>query len=163
MTVTLKHRLMVIVIFFLVLSGCKGLESRDIIEVKWHTLEEGIETAMKQNKPCVVDFFAGQGCPRCEKLEKYVYSNPVIARRLNTEFVPIRIDLTKPLTPEEKALGEKYDYKNECLLLFLTPDGQIVKDPMGKKLCFVDYIPPDWFLKYLDLAKERAMKQGGRK
>ncbi len=155
-------RLLTILIGFLfvVLYGCAGLQTKSV-KVHWYTLEEGLKIAKSQGKPCVVDFFAGQGCPRCEKLQKYVYSNPEIANRLNTEFVPIRIDLTKPLSPQEKALGEKYDYKNECLLLFMSPDGKIVKDPMGKKLCFIDYIPPEWFMRYLDLTKSKAMKTTG--
>ncbi len=140
----------------MVLFSCATIETRKA-EVKWYSLSEGLKIAKAEKKPCVVDFYFGKECPRCEKLDKYVYSNPDIVRRLNTEFVPIRIDLTRPLTPEEKALGEKYDYKNDCLLLFMSPDGKIVKTPAGKKLCFVDYIPPEWFMKYLDMAKSQAM------
>ncbi len=123
--------------------------------VKWLSLQEGMEKAKTEKKPMIVDFFFGKGCPRCEKLEEGVYKNPAIAKKIMDDFIPIRVDLTKKLTAEEEKLGNQYDYKNDCLLLFLGPGGTIIKDPSGKRLCFVDNVEPDVFIKYLDTVKKQ--------
>ncbi len=121
--------------------------------VKWYTLAEGQLKSKAEGKPVIVDFFFGKGCPRCEFLEKEVYRNPSIAKKIMEDFIPIRIDLTKKLSKEEKELGEKYEFKNDCLLIFLDRSGNLVKDATGKKLCFIDKVDPDEFIKYLDTVK----------
>ncbi|MDA8433924.1 MAG: DUF255 domain-containing protein [Nitrospiraceae bacterium] len=125
--------------------------------VNWHTLKDGMEKARAETKPVVIDFFFGKGCPRCEFLEKEVYSNPAIAKKINDDFVPIRVDLNKKLSSEERSLGEKYNFKSDCLLIFLNANGDLVKEE-GKKLCFIDKVEPDDFIKYLDAAKAKAAK-----
>src|SRR5512143_1654217 len=102
-------------------------------EVKWLALKEGTEKAKIEKKPMIVDFFFGKGCPRCEVLEKSVYGNPSIAKKIMDDFVPIRVDLTKKLSGEEEALGNKFEYKKDCMLLFLDYEGNVIKDPSGKK------------------------------
>lgn len=123
--------------------------------IKWLPLTEGMEKAKAEKKPMIVDFFFGKGCPRCEILQKEVYDDPAIAKKIMDEFVPIRVDLTKKLSPEEEKLGNQYDYKNDCLLLFLDHEGGIIKDPAGKRLCFADTVGPEWFVKYLDMIKKQ--------
>ncbi len=142
----------------MLVTGCATTGGTKRESIKWYSLEEGKVLAKRLNRPCVVDFHFSRGCPRCEKLEKYVYSNREIIHKLNTEFIPIRIELSGELTPEEKALGERFKYNNECLLLFMDPEGNVIKDPSGKNLCFVDYIEPEWFIRYLDMAKQRALR-----
>ena len=123
--------------------------------VKWFSMQEGFAKAKIEKKPLIVDFFYGKGCPRCEKLQKYVYSDPIISKKIMDDFVPIRIDLTKPLTEEEDALGKKFDYKMDCLLLFLDHNGEVISDSKGKRLCFVDNVEPEWFVSYLDMIKKK--------
>ncbi|MBI5075889.1 MAG: thioredoxin family protein [Nitrospirae bacterium] len=127
-------------------------------DVRWSSLKDGMVKAKAEKKPIIVDFFFGKGCPRCEKLEKFIYSEPKIAKKINDDFVPIFIDLTKPLTKEEEALGNKYDYKNDCLMLFLDYDMNLLKDPTGNKMCFVDHVEPDIFNGYLDMMKGQMKK-----
>ncbi len=146
------------IIFFLFIFtiGCASTNNIKKESIRWYNLDEGMRLARELNRPCVVDFHFPDGCPRCDKLEKYVYSNRKIIYKLNTEFIPIRINLAKKLTPEEEALGKRFKYGNECMLLFMDSSGKIIKDPWGKNLCFVDYIEPEWFLKYLDMAKKKT-------
>jgi len=126
--------------------------------VKWYSLKDGTVKAKTEKKPIIVDFFYGPGCPRCEKLEKGVYADPKIAKKINDDFVSIFIDLTKPLAKEEEDLGNKYDYKNHCLLLFLDPEMNLIDDPSGKKMCFVDDIEPYIFIGYLEMIKGQMKK-----
>jgi len=141
-------------ILLLVLIGL-GLSSQAFAvgNVKWYTLKEGMEKAKAEKKPVIVDFFFGKGCPRCEFLEKEVYSNPAIAKKIMDGFVPIMIDLTKKLTPDEEKLGNKYEFKSDCLLIFLDYEENLLKDPKEKKLCFIDKIDPEEFIQYLDSLK----------
>jgi thiol:disulfide interchange protein len=126
-------------------------------QLKWFSLQEGMEKAKAEKKPMIVDFFYGKGCPRCEFLQKNIYENPKIAQKIMDDFVPIRVDLTKKLTKDEERLGNQYDFKNDCLLLFLDPQANIIKEK-GKRLCFVDKIDPDEFVKYLDTIKDELPK-----
>ncbi len=126
-------------------------------ELKWFSLQEGMEKAKAEKKPKIVDFFYGKGCSRCEFLQKNVYDSPKIAQKIMDDFVPIRVDLTKKLTKDEEKLGNQYDFKNDCLLLFLDPQANIIKEK-GKRLCFVDKVDPDEFVKYLDTIKGELPK-----
>ena len=127
-------------------------------EIKWVSLKDGMEKAKALKKPMIVDFYFGKGCARCEALQKGVYDNPSIARKIMADFIPIKIDLTKKLSDEERKLGNQYDFKNDCLLLFLDNNGTIIRDPGGKSLCFVSTVEPQWFVKYLDMIKARYNK-----
>lgn len=143
------------ILFALVLSSSASAVGGD---VRWCSLKDGMAKAKAENKPIIVDFFFGKGCPRCEKLEKGVYTNPQIVRKINEDFVPILINLAKPLSKEEETLGNKYDYKNDCLMLFLDPELTIIKDPSGKKMCFVEDIEPEIFIGYLDMIRGQMKK-----
>ena len=57
--------------------------------------------------------------------------------------------------PSEK----KYDYKSDCLLLFLDYDGNVIKNPEAGRMCFPDKIEPEVFIKYLDSVKNRMFKK----
>jgi thiol-disulfide isomerase/thioredoxin len=122
-------------------------------EIQWYSLKEGTEKAINEKKPTIVDFWFGVECPRCVRLQEDVYNNPIIAKKIMADFIPIRIDLSKPLSPEEEPLGEKFDYKSECLLIFLDHEGEVLSDSQGKRLCFIDTVDPDWFVSYLDMVK----------
>ena len=126
--------------------------------IHWLSLDPGMKEAKAENKPLIVDFYYGKGCPRCEAMQQQVYSNPAIAAKVMKDFVPVRIDLKKKLTKEEEDLGNKYNFKNDCLLLFLDPKGQIINDTMGKKMCFINKINPQWFIDYLNMVESYYRK-----
>lgn len=123
---------------------------------KWLSLKEGMEKSKTEKKPLIVDFFYGKGCPRCEELQKDTYDEPSIAKKIMDDFIPVRIDLRNKLTEEEEAFGNRFDYKNECMLIFLDCNGDVIKDPFGKKLCFMDTVEPEQFIAYLDMIKAEA-------
>lgn len=122
--------------------------------IKWHSLKEGKERAKREGRPMIVDFAIAEGCPRCEAMQKNIYSKKEIADKINMDFIPVLIDLAKELTDDEKRLGEEYDFKNDCLLIFLDPDGKVIKEPSGKRLCFVEPLEPSIFIRYLDMVKD---------
>jgi hypothetical protein len=105
---------------------------------------------IKKKKPMLIDFSVYEGCHRCEFMQKYVYSNDEIVDKINSDFIPIIIDLAKTLTPEEKSLGEKYDYQEDCLLLFLNHNKEVIHNQDDGKMCFADKIEPKVFINYLN-------------
>ena len=124
--------------------------------VNWLSLKDGLDKAKKEKKPVIVDFAVDPvKCPRCSFLAKNVYSSSEIVAKINDEFVPVLIDLGKDITPEEKSLGDKYDFKNDCMLLFLDYEANIIKDPLGKTMCFIDKVEPEVFIDYLEYVKEK--------
>ena len=126
--------------------------------IQWYSLKDGMEKAKQEKKPSIVDFWYGEECPRCARLQKEVYSDPLISKKIMDDFVPIKVDLTKDLTEEEEALGNKFDFKHDCLLLFLDHNAEVISDTQGKRLCFMDSVDPEWFVAYLDMIK-RSYKE----
>jgi thioredoxin-related protein len=142
-----------LVVLFLVLSVPFAEGADDVIT--WHSLSQGRKKARIEKKPMVVDFYTDHACPRCREMERHVYRNPEIARKLNSEFIAVRIDLGRELEFEEKMLGERYGYREDCLLLFLDRNEKVMKDASGKGLCFTSAVTPDAFLDYLEVAREK--------
>ena len=154
----MKAAILITFLFFVfagnILAGEKYAE-----KVNWHSLKDGLKKARVEKKPLLVDFGVVKGCPRCQFLIKNVYNNDEIVKKINSDFVPVFIDLNKDLTSDEKALGERYDYKGDCLLLFLDSEGNVIKDPEGGKMCFADKVEPEVFIKYLEQVKNAAIKK----
>jgi len=144
-----------LVIMLLVLGLSSSLAATAKDDLIWLPLSEGTAKAKAEKKPMLVDFFYGTGCPRCEALEKEGYKSEAIIQRITAGFIPIRVDLTKQLTKEEEILGEKYNYKEECLLLFLDSEGVIMTDSEGENLRFTSAIESEMLLRYLDMAKDK--------
>lgn len=146
---TMKKVLLLIVLFMTMVSS----HSFAADGIKWYSLKDGMEKAKQEKMPLIVDFWYGEGCPRCARMQKNIYGDPLIVKKIMDDFIPIKIDLAKPLTAEEEALGDKYEYKHECLLLFLDHNGEVLSDTGGKRLCFMDSVDPEWFVSYLDMVK----------
>ncbi len=118
--------------------------------VNWKSLQEGLTMSETIQKPALVVLGVEEGCHRCEFIQKNVYGNDEVQQKINTDFIPIFIDLDKPLTSQEIALGEKYDFKHDCLLLFLNHKGEVIHNPDVGEMCFVGKIEPQEFIEYLD-------------
>jgi thioredoxin-related protein len=125
-------------------------DSKYAWKVHWKSLDDGMKIASSEGKPMLVDFGVHEGCERCEFMQKNVYSSDKIVDKINRDFVPIFIDLGEDLTPDERALGERHDYHDECLLLFLDHQKEPFFNEAGGKMCFVEQIEPDVFIRYLD-------------
>lgn len=139
--------------------GCQTTGGTKTSEtIRWRTLNEGRVEAKERSLPCLVDFYFGPECHRCKQLDRNVYSNPYVIHRVNEEFVPVRIDLQKALSDEEQALMEKMETGGECMLLFLHPDGRVITDVSGVRVCTMGMITPEQFIEYLDRALNNAQR-----
>lgn len=148
----------------LALSACAGLLPTEPSVhpgglVAWHTLAEGKSLASAQGKPLLVDYYVPSGCSRCETMDRQVWSNPEISAQVNEGFVPVRVNLTQPLTDDERELGARYDFHFDCLLLFLDSEGKVLEKTGGGRMCFADFVDPKWFLDLLAQAREAAARR----
>ena len=155
-------------LFALFLAACAGTSqgphanhgggggAGDPGSVNWYSLAEGKELAWVQEKPMLVDFYVPEGCDRCESMVQEVYGNEEIAGLINERFVPVRINLAGNMSREEAELGRKYDYQYECLLLFLDHAGEVIEKAGGGRMCFAEFVKPEWFKEYLNHASQVA-------
>jgi len=155
----------------LVLAGCTAVDHATMHKsgklgpryapmVNWYTLAEGRAIALREKKPMLVDFAVPENCSRCTFLQNNVYNRDEIVAKINGDFIPIWCDLSGDLTPEEMKLGEAFDYKDDCLLLFLDHRGEIIKDPEGVNMCFPDKVEPQVFIDYLDYVLKEFVPAG---
>jgi len=120
--------------------------------IQWRTLKQGKEEATRRDMPVLVDFYFTKVCPRCVALEKDVYANEQLAERINQQFIPVRVYLNKELNREEKKLMDELKSGGECILAFLDPEGEIVKDDKGVQISTMEMIPPEKYTWYMDQA-----------
>lgn len=63
--------------------------------------EEGMEYAIKVNKPVLLDF-TGHSCANCRRMEESVWSDPEVLRRIKEDFVLISLYVDDKTDLEEK-------------------------------------------------------------
>lgn len=122
------------------------------IPMDWYSLSEGREVALKEHKPIMLDFYAPEGCYRCELYAKHIWSNPELKTLVEEEFVLVRVNLAANMTSEEVAIGRKYDYNYDCMLIFLDCTGEIIEEASGGNMCFADFVKPEFFRQKMDHA-----------
>lgn len=109
--------------------------------------EEGMAAARAQGKPVIVDF-TGFGCVNCRKMEAAVWTDPVVAERLNNDYVLISlfVDDKTPL-PEHiqvteadgtsrtlRTVGDKWSYLQRYKFGFNAQPFYVTLDHDGKPL-----------------------------
>ncbi len=128
----------------------------------FHDLESGMAEAKRTGKPMLVDF-TGYGCANCRKMEDYVWPVPDINRVINDEFVLVSlyVDAKSELPKEEQfiyetsngtkkpilTIGNKWatlqteTFKSatQPLYALLSPDGELLTDPVGYTPAVEDY------------------------
>ncbi len=146
-----SQALVPLLLFAFLLSACQTLSVEKRPElIQWRTLEVGKAEAAATGKPCLVDFFYSEECPRCAALLNGIYTDQSVADKINRNFIPIRVDLTRPLSKEERQVADEMNSGNECILLFLDPTGKVVKNHKGIAICTMDMMGKEEFVGYLD-------------
>ena len=61
-------------------------------QVEWKTIEQAAKTDSKTNaKLYFVDFYTSW-CGWCKKMDRETFTNPVVAKILNTYYIPVKFD-----------------------------------------------------------------------
>ena len=117
----------------------------------WLSTEtEGLIAASKDCKPIVMDFFA-EWCEACHDLDKFTFTDDRIKELVSKEFIPIKIDATKP-TPDVQKILMKYGVLGLPTILFLDSKGNVITD-----LSLSGFLHADEFLELLKKADARQM------
>jgi thiol:disulfide interchange protein DsbD len=73
--------------------------------------DQAIACARQQNKPLFIDF-TGHGCTNCREMEAAVWSDPLVLRKLQNDFVVVALYVDdKTELPESEWYTSKYDSK----------------------------------------------------
>jgi len=113
--------------------------------------EQTLQEAQSLKKPVIIDFYA-TWCSPCRELEEVTFHNAAVVKEAESDFVMVKVDLTKGGKPLHDRLLKEYDVKGVPTILFLDRYGKERRD-----LRLVDYLPPDQFF-----ARMAEIKKTGR-
>ncbi|MDD2793438.1 MAG: cytochrome c biogenesis protein CcdA [Sediminibacterium sp.] len=81
--------------------------------VAYFTLEEGMAAARALNKPVMLDF-TGHSCANCRKMEKEVWKDPEVLKRMRNDFVLVSLYVDEST---ELPVAEQYRNKDGDLMV----------------------------------------------
>ncbi len=90
-------------------------------------LQEAFKQAKAENKPIFVDFYTSY-CAPCKIMDEYVFTAPDLAQLLNSNFVNYHYNCEDF---DAYPFMNKYNVTNYPTLLFLRPDGTVIKSIVG--------------------------------
>jgi thioredoxin-like negative regulator of GroEL len=90
-------------------------------EVDWRgDYNAARKEAAEKGKPIILDF-GFEGCQYCRKLDATTFRDAEVIKRLNGQFVPLRIDIQK-----DPVLAEKLNLQQYPTVVFASPEGHIL-------------------------------------
>jgi thioredoxin:protein disulfide reductase len=111
---------------------------------------ETLKAAQNLNKPVIIDFYA-TWCTPCREIEEVAFHDPSVVKQAESDFVMIKVDVTKGGNPLYERLLTQYEVKGVPTIVFLDAGGK-----ERRNLRLVDFIPPDQLL-----GRMAALKKGG--
>lgn len=119
--------------------------SIDAFAINWrYNLSEALKTAKSQQKPIMVDFYT-EWCGWCKKLDSDTYTDSAV-KKLAEDFICVKLDGDK-----EQDLVRKYNISGYPTIIFLSPEGTVVKQ-------FAGYLGPADFAKTMQGILEKTKK-----
>jgi len=83
------------IVVLMAIAGCSG--SRDL--VRWIPLKRALSLQKQSNQPILFYFFS-KSCVYCKLMQLNTFSDPEVAKQINSVFIPVKLDI------EEKREGE---------------------------------------------------------
>jgi thioredoxin-related protein len=136
-----------VVVLSLVLLGCPGHSSA--ANITWYSYDQGLAIAKEKHKKIYINFYA-DWCGYCKKMEKETFVDNDIARFLNENFIPVRLNSDK-----EQELSKKYSVRGLPTSLFLSETGETIGSQPG-------YMGPKDFMTVLKFVHEEKYKNGSK-
>lgn len=112
--------------------------------------DEVLQEARKLNKPVIIDFYA-TWCTPCNELEEITFHDASVVNQADSNFVMVKVDVTKGGNPVYERLLREYEIKGVPTIVFMDNSGK-----ENRSLRLVDFLPPDQFLGLM-----AQLKKGG--
>ncbi len=87
---------------------------------------EKLSEAKAAHQPVIMDFYA-DWCLPCHELDRFTYANPQVIQAL-AGFKKLKVDLTRPDTPEAEEVVGRFHILGVPTILFLDRDGAEVEE-----------------------------------
>ena len=112
-------------------------------QIRWlDWSNSAFDKAKKENKLVLLSISA-VWCHWCHNLDKETYSHPAVVKKINSEFVPVRVD-----TDVRPDINDRYNLGGWPSVAVLRHDGSLVSGVL--------YEPPEKFLAFIEHSKELA-------
>jgi thioredoxin-like negative regulator of GroEL len=89
--------------------------------------QEAFAAAKRQHKPVLVKFWQ-PGCAPCAALDREVFADGQIGRRVEASFVPLSVDVR-----QDTSLARRYGVRWTPALVVVTAEGALVAGPAGPR------------------------------
>jgi thioredoxin 1 len=131
-----KNIFLFLMLFTTIFLGCTNNKAdstseTDAIETGIHffkgNFKDALDKAKTENKLVFMDAYASW-CGPCKAMQKNVFPDPLVGKVFDDKFVSVAYDME---IGEGLELSAKYPVKGYPTLLFLSPDGNIVRSELG--------------------------------
>ncbi len=93
--------------------------------IHWQNdIEKAKILSQKTQRPLLVDFWASW-CTACLEMEKTVWKNPALVKILNENYIPLKLDFSKPSEDIEKMLAQWNIVGLPAVVVFHSPSSDI--------------------------------------
>ncbi len=115
-------------------------------KIPWQSYAETqFQTAIAQNKPIILDFYA-DWCIPCKELEEITFQDQQVVQ-MSRQFVLFKVDITGGMSAEIDKLRKQFNVKGVPTIIFINPQGE--PQPALRILGFVE---PEEFIKKMKAA-----------
>jgi len=113
-------------------------------EIKWQTLQDGMNLAKKENKPLYVFIFSSH-CGWCRKFKQNTLSNSDIINTLSEKFISAKLNTSSNQKQEfngkkatQRQLASMFGIRGVPTSVFMDSEGKVITKIPG-------YAPPETF------------------
>ncbi|MFW6347946.1 MAG: cytochrome c biogenesis protein CcdA [Cyclonatronaceae bacterium] len=107
--------------------------------------EEKLETAVAENRPVMIDFYA-DWCIPCLELERMTFTDGQVMEAAD-DMMRLKVDLTNFDSPESEALRQEFNIAGVPTIVFINAEGQEVSEAR-----VIGFLKPEAFLQRIDMA-----------
>ena len=101
-----KIQIILIALIFTTITGIQAQDDQKTT-VKWYSIEEAEKLSKEQGKKVMIDVYT-DWCGWCKKMDKETFNHPVIAKYINENYYPVKLDAESKI--DITFMGTTYKY-----------------------------------------------------